>query len=189
MNSMMGGSGMRDNTGSSLRGSNRTGDIIPKGYKQGQLQQFGPEQMSLFKQLFSHLGPESYLSRLAGGDEDIFNQIEAPSKRQFQGGLSNLASRFSGQGTGGRMGSSFQKASSAAYSNFSQDLASRRQELQRQAISDLLGLGNQLLGQRPQEKFLVEKQQKPRSFMEELLLGLSGGVGQGLGAWATGGFA
>lgn len=173
---MMGYSGNRGATGSR---NPHGGDIVPKGYRQGQLQQFTPEQMGLFKQLFGMVGPESYLSKLAGGDEDIFNQIEAPAKRDFSGLLGGLASRFSGMGMGARRSSGFQNTATQASSDFAQDLASKRQDLQRQAIMDLMGMSNQLLGQRPYEKFLFEKQQKP---------GGSGGWG-GLAGAGLGGLA
>ena len=156
MNSMSGP------TGRSSMGR-RTGDNIPKGYAQGQLQQFTPEQMNLFKHAFSFVGPNSYLSKLAGGDQSTFDEMEAPALRQFGQAQGALASRFSGASQGelsGRRGSAFQNASGGLASEFTQDLASRRQELQRQAIMDLMGLSESLLGQRPQEKFLVQKQKK-----------------------------
>ncbi len=67
-------------------GGNSTGnfsDKRPHGYQKGSLQQFTPEQMQLFQQLFSNVGPESYLSKLAGGDESFFNEMEAPALKQF----------------------------------------------------------------------------------------------------------
>jgi hypothetical protein len=162
--SMGGYGGLKSNTGFGSKGNSTggslKGDKIPKGYEQGQLQQFSPEQMSLFQQMFGHLGPDSFLSKLAMGDEDQFEQMEAPAHRQFQGQLGQIASRFSQGGTGGRRGSGFQNTTTAAASNFSQDLASKRQELSRQALSDLMGFSNQLLGQRPQDRFLVEKPQQ-----------------------------
>ena len=136
------------------------GDSIPKGYRGGQLNQFTPEQMGLFQQLFSHVGPESYLSRLSGGDQSAFAETEAPAQRQFQQQLGGIASRFSGMGTGGRHSSGFQNTTTAAASNFAQDLASRRHDMRRQAIQDLMGISSDLLGQRQYDKFLVEKQQK-----------------------------
>ena len=97
MTSMTGQTGMR--------GSSNTGgmkDKIPKGYRTGQIQQFTPEMMDLFKQLFSHVGPDSFLSKLASGDEETFNQIERPALKQFAGLQGGLASRFSqGGGSGG----------------------------------------------------------------------------------------
>jgi hypothetical protein len=190
MNNFNGGStslggygGMRPNNGFGMKGNSTggslRGDIIPKGYKLGQLQQFTPEQIELFQQMFGHVGPESYLSKLAGGDESFFEQMEAPANRQFQGQLGQLASRFSGMGSGGRHGSGFQNTATAAASNFQQDLAANRQNLQRQAIMDLMGLSNQLLGQRPQDRFLAQKPQRDQSSS-----GWGGLIGAGLGGLA-----
>lgn len=156
MSSLSGGMGP---TGYNKRGGTG-GDIIPKGYRKGRMQNFTPEQMQLFQDSFQHLGPDSYLSRLAGGDEDIMNEIEAPAMRQFNEMQGGLASRFSGMGSGGRRSSGFQNSATAATSNFAQDLQSRRQQLRQQAIKDLMGMSNELLGQRPYDNFMVEKQQK-----------------------------
>jgi hypothetical protein len=156
------------------------GDIVPKGYELGQLQQFTPEQMQLFQQLFSHVGPESYLSRLAGGDEEMFRQIEKPALRQFGELQGGLASRFSGMGgLGGRKSSGFQNTLTAAGSNLAQDLQSQRQGLQRQALLDLGNMSQMLLGQRPQERDFFQKPQRQNTFLEQLALSLSGGIGQG----------
>ena len=152
---------------------------IPSGYKKGSLQQFTPEQMNLFQQMFGQVGPESYLSKLAGGDQSTFGEIEAPAMRQFSGMQGNIASRFSGMGgLGARRSSGFQNTMNSAASNFAQDLQSQRQGLQRQAIMDLMGISNSLLGQRPQENFLVQKQQRQS--------GLGGAIGAGVGG--LGGF-
>lgn len=173
MTSMIGSGGYAASTGSS-RGQNMTGsgvtggNIIPKGYRQGQLQQFTPEQMQLFKQLFGNLGPDSFLSKLAGGDQSTFEQLEAPAMKQFQGLQGQLASRFSGMGTGARRSSGFQNTSNQATSDFAEQLQSNRLGLQRQAIQDLMGMGNQLLGQRPYEQTLTPKSMP---FWKQLLLG------------------
>ena len=182
MTSSLGGfTGMRDNTGSLKRGGS-TGDIIPKGYRKGQLNNYTPEQEQLFQQQFGHLGPDSYLSRLAGGDEDIFNEIEQPAYRQFNEQIGRLASRFSGiGGTGSRKSSGFQNSASSYASNFAQSLQANRQILQQNALKDLMSLSNQLLGQRPQEKFLAEKQQQSSG------AGGWGGVG-GAALGGAGGF-
>lgn len=192
MSSMVGASGNRGATGSSS-GRNMTGggvtggNIIPKGYKQGQLQQFTPEQMQLFQQMFGQLGPDSFLGKLAGGDQSMFEEMEAPAMRQFgelQGGLS---SRFSGMGMGGRKSSGFQNTMNQATSDFSQQLQSQRVGLRNQAIKDLMGMSNQLLGQRPYDQFLTPK---PKSFWEQLMMGLVGAggeVGAGMGSgWMMG---
>lgn len=161
---------------SSLYGNGgRTGNI--SGYKVNQLQQFTPEQMKLFQSLFSHVSPDSFLSRLASGDESAFAQSEEPALRQFSGMQGNLASRFSGMGMGARKSSGFQNTMTQANSDFAKDLQSRRQELQRQALMDLMGLSSNLLGQRPYDQFLTPK--KP-SFWESIF----GGLGQGIGNMA-----
>ena len=154
---------------------------IPSGYRAGAMQQFTPEQMELFQQLFSHVGPESFLSQLAGGDEQAFQQVEGPAMRDFASQMGNMASRFSGMGgLGSRKSSGFQNTMTAAGSNFAQDLASKRMGLQRQALSDLFGMSNMLMGQKPFERFLVEKQQKP-SFWQQIAPLAGGAIGAAFG--------
>lgn len=156
-----------------------TKNKIPKGYKQGSLQQFTPEQMNLFQQMFGQVGPESYLAKLAGGDQSTFDEMEAPALRQFSGIQGNIASRFSGMGgLGARRSSGFQNTINSAASNFAEELQANRQNLQRQALMDLMGISKELLNQRPQQNFLVKKQQNNS--------GLGGAIGAGLGG--LGGF-
>jgi hypothetical protein len=174
MSSLTGGKG--------LGGSGSIG--APKGYEHSQLSNWNTGQQKLFNQSLSHVGPDSYLSKLAGGDEDTFNQIEAPALRQFNQLQGGLASRFSGQGTGGQKSSAFQNARTAATSNFAQDLQSRRHDLRQQAISDLMGMSNQLLGQRPFENFLTPKQEREGTDWGGLAGAGIGGVG---GFFASGG--
>src|ERR1700679_1053292 len=133
----------RNNTGGNLKGGT-SGDIIPKGYNKGQISQYTPEQTKLFSQMFGHVDPDSYLSKLSRGDEGTFDELEAPQHRQFNEQISNLANRFSGAGTGGRHSSGFKNATTAASSNFAQDLASQRQGLMRQALQDLTGISSAL---------------------------------------------
>ena len=177
-------------------------DIIPKGYRKGEIQNYTPQQQELHERSFQHVAPDSYLSRLAGGDEDIFNEIEAPAMREFQGMQGQMASRFSqGQGSGSlgqRRSSGFQNQMSAASGNLAQNLASQRHQLKRQAIQDLMGITGELLNQKPREKFLAEKppkQQKPGwgATTGKLLGGIPGtvaalGSGEGWGgvkdAWS-----
>lgn len=154
-----------------------TGDKIPSGYRAGQLQQYTPEQLDLFKQSFNHLGPDSMLSKLASGDQSQFAAMEAPALRQFNSLQGNIASRFSGQGMGGRQSSGFQNAQNAAATDFAQNLQSQRLGLQNQAIRDLMGMSHTLLSERPYERFLTEKQQDQGFNWGGLAGGLAGGVG------------
>jgi hypothetical protein len=168
MTSMSGRSPMRGAAGSSS-GNNATGQKIPKGYEAGSTNNFTPEMMDLFRQMFSHVDPESFTSKLASGDQAGFEEMERPALRQFNQLSGQNASRFSGMGMGARRGSGFQNFQNQAASDFAQDLASKRMGLQRQAIQDLSSMSNSLLGQRPQENFLVPKQ-KP--WWQELLMGV-----------------
>lgn len=156
------------------------GGNAPKGYDLSQISNFTPQQQQLFKQMFSQVSPESNLARLAGGDESFFQQSEAPAMRQFNELLGGLSSRFSGMGdTGARRSSGFQNQSTAAASNFAQDLQARRQDLMSQARRDLSSMSNELLNQRPYEQFMTPK--KP-SFGEQIL-----GVGLPLAGMFAGG--
>lgn len=165
-------------TGSNMVHSNMTGfgkDKIPKGFRGGQLQQFTPQQMQLFQSMFSHVQPGSFLNRLAGGDEGMFEQMEAPAWKALERSQGQLASRFSGMGIGGQRSSGFRNTQGQLSSDFAQQLQSNRIGLQKQALQDLFGLGQGLLSQRPHERFLVEK---PKSWWQELLGGASQGMGQ-----------
>ncbi len=181
MTSMFGNMGSKLSRGSTgnagstrmRSGGGSSGDIIPKGHLEGQLQQFTPEQMQLFQQMFSHVSPQSQTGRLASGDQSMFNEIEAPALRQFQELQGQLGSRFSGMGMGSQKSSGFQNTMGQMGSDFAMQLQAQRQQLQRQAIQDLMGNASTLLGQSPYERFLIEKQQKPQQ---------SSGWGQAIGA-------
>ncbi len=172
------------------RSNSFSGDVIPKGYqkKPAQLQQYTNEQLSLLENSMGHVGEGSYLDRLAGGDEDMFAEMEAPALRQFNQLQGNIASRFSGGGGGqgamsSRRSSGFQNTSSAAASDFAQQLQSQRQGLQQQAVKDLIGLSGQLLDKRPYDRAMVEKPEKQPSGWG----GLGGAAVGGFGGFLAGG--
>lgn len=160
------------------------------GYRPLSLQQFTPDQMKLFRSLFGNLGPNSFLSKLAGGDESTFADLEAPDLQNFAGIQGNIASRFSQLQPGAessRRSSGFQNTMNQAASDFAQQLRSQRLGLQRQALADLFDLSNNLLAQRPYETSLVKHEQRP-SFLQSLFGGsvpiagaVAGGLGAGLG--------
>jgi len=112
--------------------------------------------------------------------------MEAPAMRQFAGLQGNLASRFSGMGMGGRKSSGFQNTANQATSDFAQQLQSRRMDLQRQAIKDLHGMGNELLGQRPYENFLTQDQEKKKPMWQQILSGALPLAGAGVGGFFGG---
>ncbi len=98
--------------------------------------------------------------------EQAFQEMEAPAYRDFNSIISGISNRFGAPSGGGqaqmgaRRGSGYQNTLTAAGSNFAQDLQGRRQDLKRQALNDLMGYSNQILGQRPVDKFLAPKPQK-----------------------------
>ncbi len=171
--------GATGNVGNTATG--RTKPKAPSGYKT--FEQYTPEQMELFQNAFSFLGPDSYLARLAGGDQELFNQIEQPAMRQFQEMQSQTASKFSGMGMGARKSSGFQNTMNQATSDFASQLQAQRMSLQQQAIKDLMGMSNELLGQRPYG--LVEKQNKP-SFWQSVIGGGAPIVGAAAGGFFGG---
>ncbi len=157
--------------------SGRVGNKLPSGSRIGQYANYTPQQMELHQRGFEQVAPNSYLSRLAGGDQSLFGEMEAPALKQFSALQGGLASRFSGKGDfGGRRSSGFQNQSNAAASDLAQQLQGNRQNLQRQAIMDLQNMSRELLGQRPYEQFRYDKQNK----------GALGGWG-GVGGAALGG--
>ena len=158
----------------------RTGSSLPKGYAAGSLQQFSPEQMDLFKSLFSQVSPQSKLSGLAQGDEAAFAPLEQQAMRGFQEFSGQNASRFSGLGLGARHGSGFQNLQTQGAVDFASQLSLQRQQLQRQALMDLLGISESLLGQIPYENFLIKKQPK-QSFLSKLFAGVAPAAGAALG--------
>jgi len=155
------------------------GNSIPRGYRLGKIQQFSPEQVELFSQLFSHVGPQSYLSRLSRGEEGLPDEEQA--WRDYQGSIGGLASRFSGMGTGLQKSSGFQNTMSQSAQDFALGLKSQRQQLQREALQELFGLSEALLGQRPSEQFLVQKSPKTPSFLKQLGLGAASGLSHAAG--------
>lgn len=162
-----------------ITGPRQMKEKIPSGYRKGQLQEFTPEMMELFNTLFGYLSPESYLGKLAGGDEAAFEAIEAPQKRQFSDVLSGIGSRYSGMGMGAQKSSGFQNETTSAAQNFAQQLGAQRHGLKTDAIKDLMSLAQMVLGQRPYENFLVKKEHQGAG-------GWGGVAGSALGA--AGGF-
>lgn len=180
------------NTNQTSTGSVGFKNKVPKGYQATQLQKFTPEAMDLYKQMFGQVGPDSYLAKLAGGDESLFQEMEAPALRQFSELQGGIASRFSQGGGGGggqqalgaRRSSGFQNYMGQQASNFAQQLQGQRQGLQRQAIMDLAQLRHSLLAEDPYERYMTKKEQK-QGFNWGGAAGAAGGAA--LGFFGSGG--
>lgn len=167
------------------------GDIIPKGYNVAQLQNYDPQQQELYQRNFQQVAPDSYTARLAGGDQSLFTEIEDPAMRQFAALQGNTASRFSGGGGGrgamsSRRSSGFQNTMNQATSDFAGQLQSQRMSLRNQAIKDLMSMSHQMLNENPTERYLAEKPEKKKSFLENLMKGGSGLAGGAIGGYFGG---
>ncbi len=130
---------------------------IGGGQKIQQTPAFDPQQMELYQQLFGYLGPDSFLSRLASGDQSMFAEVEAPALKQFGELQGGMASKFSGMGMGGRHSSGFGNSMNAAASDFAQQLQSQRLGMRNQALQDLMGMSNTLLSQKPYDTMARER--------------------------------
>jgi len=150
------------NTNVDSQGFRGAGNKIPKGYRYGRIQEYTPEQMEMLQQMMNFLGPDSPLFRMASGDQSYFDEMEAPALRQAGQLQGNTASRFSGQGMGGRHSSGFQNESSQSMNEFAQGLQSKRTEMMMQAIRDLMSSSSMLLDKRPYEQFITEKEKKEK---------------------------
>lgn len=160
-----------------------TGDVLPKGFHSMQTQLFTPEQMNLFKNMFGQIGPESFTARLARGAPGIFDEIEAPAKRQFQEMQGDIASRFSGSQPGmmsARRGSGFQGEMNQATRDLAMDLQAQRMGLMRGAEEDLMKYQEMLLGQTPFHRDIYQQQKKP-SFLKRIFGGALPAIGAGIG--------
>lgn len=160
----------------------------PSGYRQFAQNVYTPEQEQAFSGAYGLLGPDSFTSRLAQGDQGAFAEMETPALQQFSGLQGNIASRFSGMGQGGTRSSGFKNTLSQAGQDFASQLQANRLALRNQAIKDMMGMTSEFLGYRPQEKGLVQKRQKQPSWLQQGYLAASQGLGKGLGMAATGGF-
>ena len=159
----------------------------PSGYRQFAQNMYTPEQEQAYSGAFGMLGPDSFTSRLARGDQGAFAEMEAPAMQQFNALQGNISSRFSGMGQGARNSSGFQNTMSQAGQDFASQLQANRLQLRNQAIKDMMGMTSEFLGYRPQEKGLVNKRQKQPTWLQQGFLQASKGLGQGLGMAATGG--
>jgi hypothetical protein len=165
---------------------NKTGDKIPEGYDLAVMGNMLPEQKQLFGEQFEHVGRDSYNARLARGDQSLFAEMEEPSMREFNELQGQTASRFSGMGQGGRRSSGFQNKMTQANRDFASQLASRRQELQRNAIKDLMGMSHTLLNEKYEDKALVERPQHSKKKRTDWMSATGSAVFGGLLGYAAG---
>lgn len=177
-----------------------TGALSPRqsGYDIVQAPRYSQDKMRQMEELRGIIEPGykqglGDMSRLAGGDQSYFEQLEAPAMRQFGELQGNIASRFSqggdlGAGGAGSMGarhsSGFQNTMSGQASNLAERLMGQRMGLQQNALSQLSGLYSELT-QDPYEMYIEEK--KRRNGWGNALSGAVSGAtaGSAFGPWGT----
>jgi hypothetical protein len=149
---------------------------LPKGYDMYSLPTMGGDQKSIYDLISGHFkeGAGDIYEKifgLAGGNSDMFAQLEAPAIRQFNEQIApGIANRYAGSGIGGSSG--MQNSLSAAGSNLAENLQSQRTGLMERSIQSVLGLGDRLMSQPTQQFGLVQKQNILNQIMQ-----LLGGVG------------
>lgn len=152
---------------------------MPKGFNT--VSTFNPQQGQAFQQLLGSLGgvgqhAANYWQELLSGNSESYDKFAAPYMRQFNEQIvPGLSERFAGAGA--LSSSGFQNALGQAGAGLSENLASLREGLRGQAATQSMGGLQNLLGMETQA-FLP----KQLGFLKQLLLGLSGGVGQGIGS-------
>ena len=161
------------------------GDLIPKGFKKGTINQFTPEMHQNILDMFGLMGKGGDLYKQASGDQSQFAQMEAPAMKQLQEMQGNIASRFSGMGSGARRSSGFTNAMNTASQDFASQLQSKRMDYRNQALKELMSMSGMLLGQRPSEQFMVQNTPKPMSFLKQFALAGMQGASQAGGTAAS----
>lgn len=151
---------------------------LPKGYEQYSLPAMGSDQKGvydLFRNQFQSGGGTDVLKQLfsmAQGKGDIFNQLEVPARRELNANLANIGSQFGLSGT--NKSSGFQNAIAGAGQNFQEGLYGKRADLMQKSMSDVLSLGEKLLGM-PTEYYGLAKQ--PQGFDFSKLFQQAGATG------------
>jgi len=161
--------------------------IAGTGYRQINTPALSPEQQQLFSQIIKGIQPGltdslGQLSQMArGGSSEYWDQLEAPAMRQFNQLQGNIASRFSGIGSGARNSSGFQNTMNTASTDLAERLQGQRVGLQQDAISQLMSLYGNLIGTNTMDTAFVPGKQKKKSFWQELFGGAAPGFGNILG--------
>lgn len=176
--SLSGYSGLKSNFGPA-GAKNFKGNIA--GHKYAQLPTMSPEQLNFFQALLSQAQPGTsqgidFLSKLSGGDQSQFEQLESPYYSALDRAGAQLGSRFSGLGMGGQQSSGFQNALAGQAKDLSELLGSQRMQLQQNAIRELLGLSQSLLGTPTFQNFLTPPKQKSPGFLDCLGMGIGRGL-------------
>lgn len=167
----------------------------PSGYNLVQTPRMSPEQLQRFQSLLGATGQSSskaagLLGKLALGEGQAYDQLQAPAEKSFNKFGAEAAQRY-----GGSLNSSgFQSILAGAGRDLASELALQRSNIQQNSLSQLLGLEQSLLGANPYNQYLEEKdpdqKQKGPSFLDRLVGFGSGALkgassGSSLGPWGA----
>lgn len=160
------------------------------GYNQVAIPKMDPQTMAFRESILQGIQPGvsnglSRLSGLAGGDQSQFDALEKPAFEDFNRALGQIGSRYAGVGSGqmsARNSSAFQNETTGAAGDLAARLQSQRLGIQQNALSELMGLSKELLGNSPYEYGLMP-QKKKRKWWETLIGGaapVAGAIGGGI---------
>jgi hypothetical protein len=136
------------------------GNQAISGYKTQQLPTMTPQMQQLFQSLLGGAGGGanaglSHLSGLASGNQSSFEEQEAPAYAAFNKTLGQVGSKYSFYNA--QDSSAFQNALAGEGGKLAQNLQGQRSDIRNNAIKDLLGFSNQLLGKNPFENVLQKE--------------------------------
>jgi len=154
------------------------------GYRAINIPTKSGEQSRAFSEALAALQPYlggavGSMGRMASGQPEQFEQMEAPAMRQYQQLLGNIGARYSGMGMGAQKSSAFQNEMSSAASDLAERLQSQRLSMQQSAQEQLMNLFKSLMGE---DLFDTQLMPKKSSFYKQFGLGMAPGMGQALGS-------
>lgn len=118
------------------------------------------------------------LSALAAGDQSQFDALEKPAFEDFQRGLGMIGSRYAGTGSGqmsARGSSAFQNETTGAAGDLAAKLQAQRMDIQNNALSELRGISQDILGSSPYEYGLQPKKKKRKWWQTGIDAAVTGG--------------
>lgn len=134
----------------------------PSGSEIVQVPKYSPERMQQIEQLRGSIEPGAlkgadFLSKIAGGDQSMFEQMEAPAMRQFEQLQGKTASRFSGLGMGSRRSSGFENTMSGHATDLAERLQGKRMGFQQNAIKQLMELYGNMMKDDPYQMYFQDE--------------------------------
>ena len=140
------------------------------GYKAHQIQNYTPQAMKFYEDYMDKIGGGAmkgadYYTKIAAGDQSVFDEIEKPAYNAYEKQIGALGNRFSHLGA--LDSNYFENATAGAGRELQENLASKRTELRQKAIDTLMNQSSALLDKKPFET-VYEKEKDPNEWMNVL---------------------